>query len=144
MTLAIACLAVAGRAAAGQDAAPAATGEVFIAGFRNDDPGGPNMDLVGPGPGSTYSFRFDEKTDVGVKQGERRRVSGLPGDRKFLVELRLDGQRTEAFWLDLRKQDGGKACLWLYQGYWHWSVTSWDDRSKGCRCGDEAPRADGA
>jgi hypothetical protein len=68
-----------------------------------------------------------------------RRVEGLPTDRRFLVELRLDGRRTEAFWVDFRKEDATRVCLWLYEGYWHWALTYADDVQRGCKCWPAEP-----
>jgi hypothetical protein len=60
-------------------------------------------------------------------------IKGLPTDRKILVEVRQDGQPTESFRLDLRKEEKNRVCLWLYTGYWHWVNTGWD-AAHGCRC----------
>ena len=118
-----------------EGAEPAArVGGVCIAGFKISDPTGPRMDLPGPGPDSRYSFRFDKQRDASVGLGERLRVDDLPTDRRFLVEVRLDGRRTEAFWMDFRNQAEPRACLWLYESYWHWVVSAWDDLAKGCKC----------
>ena len=118
--------------------APAPSGEVCLAAFKVSATGELAMDLPGPGPGSKYTFRFDKKTDVTLGEGDERLVAALPADRRMLVEVRLDGKRTEAYWLDLRDHQRGRACLWLYRGYWHWAVTQWDDRQRGCHCWDEA------
>jgi hypothetical protein len=120
-------------------ASETATGEVCIAGFKITDPTGPIMDLPGPGPDSKYTFRFDKRFDVSVGLGEVRRVDGLPTDRRFLVELRLDGRRTEAFWVDFRKQDASRVCLWLYESYWHWALTYAEDSERGCKCWPAEP-----
>ena len=92
------------------------------------------MDLTGPGPESKYSFRVDHKPAVTVAAGEMKLIPGVPADRKVLVEIRLDGQPTESFRIDLRRQEEKRLCLWLYTGYWHWVITTGDDRVKGCKC----------
>jgi hypothetical protein len=127
-------LACAAAPAAADEPSSKSNGAVCIAGFKISDPTGPIMDLPGPGEDSKYTFRFDKQRDVQVGKGETRVVDGLPTDRRFLVELRLDGRRTEAFWIDFRKEDEPRVCLWLYEGYWHWAKTYADDLDRGCKC----------
>jgi hypothetical protein len=109
-------------------------GSICIAAFHPDPSHGPRMDdLPGPGPESKYSFRVDHKLRATVGEGEMARIPDLPTDRKVLVEIRLDGDPTESFRLDLGKEEKNRACLWLYMGYWHWVNTGWDEKN-GCRC----------
>lgn len=82
---------------------------------------------------SKFTFRIDKKLRATVANGEMFLITGVPADRKVLVEIRLDGRPFEAFRLDLRKEPEKRICLWLYEGYWHWVNTGWD-AEKGCRC----------
>lgn len=93
------------------------------------------MEFGPPSPEAEYSFRFDRKKDllVTVKAGEMGRISGLPLDRKVLVEVRADGRPMESFWIDFREWNEKRLCFWLYRGYWHWLVMPWDPKL-GCRC----------
>jgi hypothetical protein len=84
---------------------------------------------------STFTFRVDKRHETKVRNREMGRITGLPIDRKILVEVRLDGKPFEAFRLDLAQEQDQRVCLWLYPGYWHWVDMGWDTR-KGCRCGE--------
>lgn len=112
------------------------TGVVCIAAFQIPGVGhGPNMSQTtwGPSAGSKFEFRIGKiKKTVGAN--EMVKIAGVPADRKVMVGIRLDGKPFESFPLDLRKEPGRRACLWLYEGYWHWVNTGWD-AVKGCRCG---------
>lgn len=115
-------------------AASQRAGAVCIAPFKTDF-SGPQMLMDHPGPGakSKYSFRIDRKLEATVGSGERRLITGVPADRKVLVEVRLNGRPVESFWIDLRKAEKKRACLWLYEGYWNWQVDP-DWERKGCQC----------
>ena len=120
---------------------PLRAGEVCIAPFRADPAHGPQMDNTpAPLPSSKFLFRVDRRFTATVAQGEMGRIEHVPEDRKVLVEIRLDGKPFEAFWIDLREEEGQRVCLWLYSGYWHWVDLGWDD-AHGCKCGKEAPDA---
>jgi hypothetical protein len=112
------------------------TGAVCIAPFHGSDVPVEQMLMDRPAPGAKgkYSFRIAKKLEATVGSGERKVVTGVPADRKVLVEVRLDGKPTESFWIDLRKAEEKRACLWLYRGYWNWQVDpAWNWRP-GCRC----------
>lgn len=86
-----------------------------------------------PSAQSVFKFVVDERLEATVKGREGAMLSGVPTDRKVKVEVRLDGKSFETFWLNLGKEPDRRACLWLYQGYWHWVNTGWDPK-KGCDC----------
>lgn len=110
------------------------TGAVCIAPFKTDF-SGPQMLMDRPAPGakSQYSFRIDKKLEATVGSGERGLIKDVPADRKVLVEVRLDGRPTVSFWIDLRKGEEKRVCLWLYEGYWNWQIDH-DWERKGCQC----------
>ena len=109
-------------------------GAVCIAPFKTDF-SGPQMLMDRPAPGAKgkYSFRIDKKLTATVAAGERELITGVPADRKVLVEVRLDGKPTESFRIDLRESKEKRVCLWLYEGYWNWQIDH-DWGRKGCRC----------
>lgn len=111
------------------------TGAVCIAPFKTDFSGPPMlMDRPAPGAQGKYSFRIDKKLEATVGAGERSLITGVPADRKVRVEVRLDGKPTESFWIDLRKSEEKRVCLWLHESYWNWQVDpAWDWRPS-CRC----------
>lgn len=111
------------------------TGMVCIAPFRIPSPAmGPAMSTTpAPGPNAIFEFRIG-KLKKTVRENELASITGVPIDRKVMVGVRLNGKPFESFPLDLRKEKDRRACLWLYEGYWHWVNTGWS-RAHGCRCG---------
>lgn len=120
-------------------------GEICIAPFHREEPKDglpapstlqPNMSRTtwAPAWDSTFTFRVN-KQEVKVRNREMGRITGLPVDRKVLVEIRLDGKPFEAFRLHLGEEPGNRVCLWLYSGYWRWVDMGWD-AGKGCKCGE--------
>lgn len=113
------------------------TGVICVAAFRIPDRGhGPNMSQTtwAPGADSKFEFRVGKNIKAIVPAGRMVQIGGVPADRKVMVGVRLDGKPFESFPIDLRKEEKRRACLWLYEGYWHWVNTGWD-AVKGCRCG---------
>lgn len=112
------------------------TGAVCIAPFQGSDRPTEQMLMDRPAPGAKaeYSFRIARKLEATVGSGERKLITGVPADRKVLVEVRLNGKPTESFWIDLRKDPERRVCLWLYEGYWNWQVDHGWKWRKGCRC----------
>ena len=114
-------------------------GTLCIAPFRVDSVkvGGPNMSTTtwAPGEDSVYEFRIDNKLAATVRAGETIAIPDVPADRRVMVGVRLDGRPYESFRVDLRGEPEQRACFWLYEGYWHWVNTGWDE-SKGCSCAD--------
>ena len=110
-------------------------GAVCIAPFKTDF-SGPQMLMDRPAPGAhgKYSFFFDKKLKATVGSDERRLITGVPVDRKVLVEVRLDGKPTESFWVDLSQDPENRVCLWLYEGYWNWQVDHGWHWRRACRC----------
>jgi hypothetical protein len=101
----------------------------------------PNMSQTTwpPSVSSTFVFRVGKRIKASVHNDEMVSITGVPVDRKVLVGIRLDGRPYESFWVDLRKARDRRVCLWLYEGYWHWVDTGWDE-AKGCRCGVSVTR----
>ena len=113
------------------------TGIVCIAAFHVGEMElGPNMSQTtwAPSPGSTFEFRIGKNIKATVPADKMVTIRNVPADRKVIVGIRLDGKPYESFPIDLRKERGRRACLWLYEGYWHWVNTGWN-RVNGCRCG---------
>lgn len=125
-----------GAAMTAGEANAQATGAVCIAPFQGSDRPAEQMLMDRPAPGakSQYSFRIARKLEATVGSGERKLITGVPADRKVLVEVRLNGKPTESFWIDLRQDPDKRACLWLYEGYWNWQVDHGWKWRKGCRC----------
>ena len=112
------------------------TGIICVAAFQPPGLGsGPHMSQTtwAPAADSKFEFRIGKGIKATVPANKMVTISGVPADRRVMVGVRLDGKPFESFPVDLRKEDG-RACLWLYKGYWHWVNTGWD-RVKGCRCG---------
>ena len=124
-----------------QESGGPGTGVICIAPFKVEVPS-PGMPPIvepimsttrPPSATSKFTFRIDKKLKATVGNGEMVLIKGVPTDRKVLVEVRLDDEPFESFRLDLRKESGKRACLWLYGGYWHWINLGWDPKL-GCRC----------
>jgi hypothetical protein len=86
-----------------------------------------------PSASSKFTFRIDRELKATVGNGEMALITGVPVDRKVLVEIRMDGRPFESFRLDLGKQPEKRVCLWLYPGYWHWINNGWQAKL-GCQC----------
>jgi hypothetical protein len=113
------------------------TGVLCVAAFRTPPMGhGPNMSETtwAPRAGSKFEFRVGKNIKAIVPAGQMVKISGVPADRKVMVGVRLDGKPFESFPLDLREEEGRRACLWLREGYWHWTNSGWS-KAHGCRCG---------
>src|SRR4030095_15001320 len=106
-------LALAAPVAAG--AQKSDTGAICIAPFHVPMPLGPNMsDTTWPPTTlSKFTFRLDKKLKATVGQGEMALITGVPRNRKVLVEVRLDGKPYESFRLDLRKEPESTPRTWL-------------------------------
>jgi hypothetical protein len=142
--LSIACgvlLAIAAAISAGAETNGTA-GAICIAAFHAERPSPEHLPSLEPIMSQTtwppswkskFTFRIDKKITRTVANDEMVLITGVPADRKVLVEIRLDGKAYEAFRLDLRQEPGHRACFWLYEGYWHWVNEGWDE-TKGCRC----------
>jgi len=112
------------------------TGVICVAAFHIGSKSlGPNMSQTtwAPSADSKFEFRIG-KIKKTVGPDEMVKIAGVPADRRVMVGIRLDSKPFESFPLDLRKEPGRRACLWLYEGYWHWVNTGWD-AVQGCRCG---------
>ena len=112
------------------------TGVICVAAFQVPGLGAVlNMSQTtwGPSRDSKFEFRIG-KIKATVPPDKMVTIAGVPADRKVMVGIRLDGKPFESFPIDLRKEEKRRACLWLYEGYWHWVNTGWDT-VKGCRCG---------
>lgn len=92
-----------------------------------------------PQPSSVFTFIVDKRLKASVRNGEMARITGVPTDRKVMVEIRMQGKGFETFWLNLGKEPEKRVCLWLYPGYWHWINNGWDPKL-GCKCEVSPPR----
>ena len=113
------------------------TGVICVAAFHlSSMSNGPNMSQTtwAPGADSKFEFRVGKSIKAVVPADKMVTIAGVPADRKVMVGIRLDGKPFESFQIDLRQEDGRRACLWLREGYWHWTNTGWYE-AKGCRCG---------
>jgi hypothetical protein len=88
-----------------------------------------------PSADSKFVFRIGKTIKATAANHQLVTIGGVPADRKVLLGIRLDGRPFESFYVDLRKEENRRLCLWLYEDYWHWVKMGWDDQSKGCRCG---------
>lgn len=113
------------------------TGVICVAPFhvQPEAANGPNMSVTtwAPGANSKFVFRVGKNLKATVANHQMVTIDNVPADRKVLVGIRLDGQPFESFYVDLRKEQDRRLCLWLYKGYWHWVNMGWDE-GKGCRC----------
>ena len=103
-------------------------GVICLSAFRGERAPGPRMSQTTwpPSPDSKFVFRIDRRIKRTLAAGESIQIRGVPVNRRVLVQVELDGRPFESFRIDLRKESGHRACLWLYPGYWHWI--------EGCRC----------
>ncbi|MFL6246792.1 MAG: hypothetical protein ACJ74H_12250 [Thermoanaerobaculia bacterium] len=97
---------------------------------------GPNMSQTtwAPAADSKFEFRIGKNIKATVPAGRMVTIANVPADRRVMIGIRLDGKPFESFPIDLRKEEKNRACLWLYEGYWHWVNMGWSE-GKGCRCG---------
>lgn len=111
------------------------TGVICIAPFEGARPASepPMSTTPAPSPAAVFTFVVDKRLKASVRKGEMALITGVPADRKVMVEVRLDRQGFETFWLHLGKEPDQRVCLWLYPGYWHWIDNGWDPRL-GCKC----------
>ena len=111
------------------------TGMICVAPFHAPTSNGPNMSNTtwAPSADSKFVFRVGKNLKATVANDQMVAIPDVPGDRKVLVGIRLDGHPYESFYVDLRKEQDRRLCLWLYEGYWHWVNTGWDE-GKGFRC----------
>lgn len=111
------------------------TGAICIAPFRADLPApGPLMSTTpAPTPASVFTFIVDKRLKASVRNGEMALLTGVPTDRKVMVQVRMDQRGFETFWLHLGKEPDKRVCLWLYPGYWHWIDNGWEPKL-GCKC----------
>lgn len=121
----------------------AATGMICVAPFHvrpvtreNPPANAPRMSKTtwAPSADSKFVFRIGKTIKATVANHQMVAINDVPADRKVLVGIRLDGKPFESFHVDLRKEEDRRISLWLYEGYWHWINTGWDEK-QGCRCG---------
>jgi hypothetical protein len=134
----VAPLLAAEKKAAEKNKRAPATGVICVAPFhvQPEDANGPNMSDTtwAPGADSKFVFRIGKTVKATVANHQMVTIGDVPADRKVLVGIRLDGRPFESFYVDLRKEENHRTCLWLYKGYWHWVNMGWGDEVKGCRC----------